>query len=451
MKVTVERLPESRVQLEVEVDPESIEKTLEATYRKVAADAKIAGFRPGKAPRPLVMQRLGGRQGLIREALDQIVPDAYNMAIEGEDVDAIDQPDLEIIEIEPVRFKATVSVRPTVELNDYQTIAIAPEEQEVTEDEVAAELLGIRQRMAIHVPVDRNVEWNDVLIADISGTVDDEPFIGDDGAEFRLVEGAPLLVDGLAEAFLGLARDEFKEIEIELPDDFSAEHLRSKTAKFQLQVREIKEEELPDEDDEFAAQVGEDIETISDLRDKIREQLVEARNSAEEARQRNEAISQLVEIASLDYPQVLVEREIDHMVSEGVGNDAERYKSYLQAVGQTHEDFRESFRESAEERVKASLCLAKLAEVEDVSVSIEEVDEELRTIAGPMGEDSEQFKEIFKNEQARESIRRNLETQRTFERLTAIAVANAANAPSAGDAKPEESDEATETEKETSE
>ncbi len=425
MKVTVERLPESRVQLEVEVDPEQIEKTLEATYKKVAATAQIAGFRQGKAPRPLVMRRLGGRPGLIREALDEIVPDAYNSAIEEQDVDAIDQPDLEILEIEPVRFKATVPVRPTVELGDYKSVAVGPETTEVTDDEVDEEVLEIRRRMAIHVPVDRPVQWNDVLIADINGTVDGEPFVQDESAEFRLAEGTPLLTEGLAEAFLGMEREESRQVELTLPDDFTAENLRSKTATFDLHVREVKEEELPDEDDDLAAEVGEDIETVDQLRDRIRENLVENKDAAEKTRRRNEAIKQLTEMAEIDYPRVLVEREMDHMVSEGVGNDAARYKSYLQAIGRSHEDFRETFRESAEERVRASLVLARLAEVEQIEVSDDEIETEIGQLAGPMGDDSEQFRQIFQNEQARDSIRRNLETQRTFDRLVEIAVANA--------------------------
>ncbi|MFQ5380731.1 MAG: trigger factor [Dehalococcoidia bacterium] len=447
MKVTVERLPESRVQLEVEVDPESIEKTLEATYKKVAAKAQIAGFRPGKAPRPLVMQRLGGRSGLIREALDEIVPDAYNTAIEEQDVDAIDQPSLEILEIEPVRFKATVPVRPTVELGDYKTVAVAPETSDVTDEEVDEEVLAIRRRLAIHVPADRPVQWNDILIADIKGSVDDEPFIQDEAAEFRLAEGSPLLTEGLAEAFLGMGREETKEIELTLPDDFQAENLRSKTARFELLVREVKEEELPEEDDELAAEVGEDIETLEELRDRIRENLAANKEAGEKTRRRNEAIKQLTEISDLDYPQVLVEREIDHMVSEGVGNDAARYKSYLQAIGRSHEDFRETFRESAEERVRASLVLARLAEIEEIKVSDEEVQAEIGEIAGPMGDDSEQFQQIFRNDQARESIRRNLETQRTFDRLVEIAIANApAESEPAPESKPSRSKKAADTE-----
>lgn len=426
VKVTVERLPESRIQLEIEVDPERLEKTLESTYRKLASKAKISGFRPGKAPRPLIMQRIGGRPGLIREALDDIVPDAYNTAIEEQDVHAIDQPDLEILEVDPVRFKATVPVRPSVDLNDYGSIHVERNAVAVTDADVADELRALRQRLALHVPVDRAANWNDFLIADIRATADGEQFVDDQGAEFPLREGATLFVPGLAEAFVGMARNESKTVELPLPEDFSSERLRGKAATFELNVREVKEEELPDEDDDLAAQVAEDLENLDALRARIREQLQSTREAAEASRVRSEALAQLVQRATLDYPRVLVEREMDHMVSEGVGNDAARYQQYLRAVGRSHAEFRETFRESAEERLRSSLVVTKLGEVENIAVDDADIDAEIDRLAGPMGEESGRFREIFSGDNARESIRRNLVTQRTFDRIVEIATSSPA-------------------------
>ena len=428
MKVNVERLPESRVQLEIEVDPERVEKTLEDTLKKVAKNAKIAGFRPGKAPRPLIMQRIGGRTGLIRESLDAILPDAYNTAIEEQGVDAIDQPDLEILELEPVRFKATVPVRPTIEIDDFRSISVKSGSVDVTDDDVAEEVLAIRQRLAIHVPADRAAAWNDVLTADIKAAVEGETIVDDQGAEFPLRESSVLLVPGLAEAFVGMSREESKSLDIEIPEDFSGEDMRGKTALFELTVREIKEEELLDEDDDLARQVAEDLESLDALRERVREQLQSARESAEEARLRTESIEQLLEIATLDFPRVLVEREMDNMVRDGIGNDASRYEQYLQTMGRTHEEFRETFRDDAVQRVKASLVLGKIAEMEDVSVSEEDIDGEVERLAGPMGDEAARFRELFAGESARESIKRNLETQRTFDLIIEAATSGEATA-----------------------
>lgn len=446
VKVTLERLPESRVLLDIEVDADRLERSLNAAYKRIAQRSRIPGFRPGKAPRAIVEQRLG-RQGLIREALDTLVPDVYNEAIETEDVDAIAQPELEIVEIEPVRFKATVPVRPTVALNDYRSIHVEKDPVEVTDEMVAEQVLALRRRHATQVPVERPVQWADILIADVSGSVDDESFINDDDAEFTLREGEVLLLPGLAEAFLGMERGAEKVVELDIPADFRAERLQGKTATFTLKLKEIKEEQLPDEDDEFANMVdAEQFETIDALRQRIRDDLQQSLEEQAETRFRNQAVDALVEHASLDYPRVMVDREIEHLVDESTGKERQAYFAYLQRIGRSEQDFRETFREAADERVKRSLVISQLAEDEGILVSDADIDAEIDRLAGPLGDDAEAFRQIFAGEEGRASIRRQLLSQRTLDRLAAIAAgdppgptaAPAAEAPAAAEPAEEE-------------
>ena len=421
MKVTLERLPESRVQLQIEIDEERLEKSLDSAYKRIAQKNRFPGFRPGKAPRPIV-ERAVGREGLIREALDRLVPDAYNEAIETEDVDAIGQPELAIDQFEPVKFTAIVPVRPSVELNDYRAIRVEREAAEVTPEMVQEQLTLLQRRHATHVPVERPVQWDDVLIADVKGEIDGDQFLQDDNAEFPLREGQVLFLEGLADAFVGMTKGETKEFTLPVPEDFRVERLQGKDAAFTLHIREVKEEKLPELDDEFAAMINaEEFENFEALRARIESDLQKSLEQDATTKQRNEAVDKLVEVATLEYPKLLVEHEIDHLIGEATGNDRAQYQSYLRTVGRSEAEFRETWREAAELRVRRSLVLQRLQETEGLDVSVEEVNEELDSLVAPMGDDGERFRQMFASEEGVATIRRNLLSRKTLDRLAAIA------------------------------
>ncbi|MGE3076368.1 MAG: trigger factor [Dehalococcoidia bacterium] len=421
MKVTLERLPESRVQLQIEIDEDRLERSLDSAFKRLAQKNRFPGFRPGKAPRAIV-ERAYGREGLIREALDKLVPDAYNEAIETEDVDAIGQPELAIDQLEPVKFTAVVPVRPTVNLNDYRSIRIEPKPAEVTKEMVDEQLLGLQRRHATQAPVDRKVKWDDILIADVAGEVDGEAFLEDKDAEFPLRKGQMLFVEGLAEAFVGMKKGETKELTLKMPEDFRVERLQGKDAKFTLHIREVKEEQLPELDDEFAAMINaEEFENLEALRTRIESDLRANLEQENENQLRSDAVEKMVEIATLEYPKMLVEHEIDHLVREATGNDQAQYQAYLRTVGRSEADFRETWREAADLRVKRSLVLNELAEAEGLAVTAEEVDEELDSLVGPMGDDAERFRQMFASDEGVATIRRNLLSRKTLDRISAIA------------------------------
>ncbi|MCL4241204.1 MAG: trigger factor [Dehalococcoidia bacterium] len=422
MKVTLERLPESRVQLQIEIDDERLEKSLDSAYKRIAQKNRFPGFRPGKAPRPIV-ERAVGREGLIREALDKLVPAAYNEALETENVDAIGQPELEIEQLEPVKFTATVPIRPTVALNDYRAIRVEPETVEVTGEMVEEQLLLLRRRHATQVPVDRAIQWEDILIADVKAAEDDgNQFLDDENAEFPLREGKVLFVPGLAEAFLGMKKGDEKTFDIAIPEDFHIEQLRGKTATFTLTIHEVKEEQLPEADDEFANSVNaEEFPDLATLRARIESDMRASLENDAESKYRNAAVDKLVEGATLEYPRVLVEHEIDHLVREAMGNNQQQYQMYLQQLGRSEADFRETWREAADMRLRRSLVLSELAEAEGLDVSAEEIEEELDTLVAPMGDDAARFRQMFATEEGVSTIRRNLLSRKTLDRLAAIA------------------------------
>ncbi|MBE0611834.1 MAG: trigger factor [Dehalococcoidia bacterium] len=421
MKVTLERLPESRVQLQIEIDDERLEKSLDSAYKRLAQRNRFPGFRPGKAPRPIV-ERAVGREGLIREALDKLVPTAYNEALETENVDAIGQPELEIEQLEPVKFTATVPIRPTVALNDYHSIRVDQEPVEVTGEMVEEQVLLLRRRHATQVPVDRAIQWDDVIIADVKASEDGNQFLEDESAEFPLREGKVLFVPGLAEEFLGMKKGDEKTLEIAIPEDFHIEQLKGKTATFTLTIHEVKEEQLPEADDEFANSVNADeFPDFASLRARIESDMKASLENDAESKFRNSVVDKLVEGATLEYPRVLVEHEIDHLVREAMGNNQQQYQMYLQQLGRSEADFRETWREAADMRLRRSLVLSELAEAEGLDVSAEEIEEELDTLVAPMGDDAARFRQMFATEEGVSTIRRNLLSRKTLDRLAAIA------------------------------
>ncbi len=421
MKVTLERLPESRVQLQIEIDDERLEKSLDSAYKRLAQRNRFPGFRPGKAPRPIV-ERAVGREGLIREALDKLVPAAYNEALETENVDAIGQPELEIEQLEPVKFTATVPIRPTVALNDYHSIRVDQEPVEVTGEMVEEQVLLLRRRHATQVPVDRAIQWDDVIIADVKASEDGNQFLEDESAEFPLREGKVLFVPGLAEEFLGMKKGDEKTLEIAIPEDFHIEQLKGKTATFTLTIHEVKEEQLPEADDEFANSVNADeFPDFASLRARIESDMKASLENDAESKFRNSVVDKLVEGATLEYPRVLVEHEIDHLVREAMGNNQQQYQMYLQQLGRSEADFRETWREAADMRLRRSLVLSELAEAEGLDVSAEEIEEELDTLVAPMGDDAARFRQMFATEEGVSTIRRNLLSRKTLDRLAAIA------------------------------
>jgi trigger factor len=442
LKVTLERLPESRVQLDIEVDQERVDRQYETAYKRLSSQARIPGFRPGKAPRQLVERHLG-RDRIMADVLDKLVPDVYNEVLETEPFDPVDQPSLDKVDLDPVRLTFTVPVRPTVELGDYMSIRVDPQPVEVTDEEIDEQIQAIRRRHATHVPVERAVQWGDILTANVTGVAEDDEFIGDKDVEFPLREGREIILPGIAEAFVGMEKGETKTLDLEIPEDFQLERIRGKKATFTLELTGVKEEQLPPEDDELAGLVNaEEFDSFEALKERIRTDTLAARQGEEDQRFRSAAIDQLVAGATLEYPEVMVEHEIDHVIRDVTGTEASQYISQLQRIGRSEADFKAQFRDAAAERLKRGLVLAKLTEVEHIEATPDDVEAEINRLVAPMGEeDGKRFRELFTSLEGLDSIRRNIVSQRTMERLATIARGEATASETAEAESPKEDSE----------
>jgi trigger factor len=419
VKVSTQRLPESQVLLEIEVDPEQMERSLEKAQRRLAQRVEVPGFRKGKAP-PNMLERHLGRARVLQEALDILLPEAYNRAIEEQDIDAIDQPSIELVKDEPLAFKATVPIRPTVDLGDYEKVRMEREPYEIDEEETEKALAELRQRYALHEPVERPVRAGDIIRADVRGVIDGREVYKEDDAEFRLREGATVLLPGIAEGLLGAEKGAPKEIAVTVPE--GDRPLSGKSGTFTVTVKEVKQEQLPELNDEFAREVGEGFASLDALRERLRNDIRERVAAQVEDAYRDKMVGALVEQAkSIEFPPVMVEREIERLIGDQARHLGMEVEQYLATVKRTREELREELTPVATERVRRSLALTQLADQEQIKAEAEEVEAEIEKMAGSSSQQAAQMRKLFGSPDGRAAIARSLITRKTMDRLAEIA------------------------------
>ena len=419
MKVSTQRLPESQILLEIEVDSQQMERSLEKAHRRLAQRVEVPGFRKGKAP-PSMLERHLGRPRIVQEALDILIPEAYNQAIEEQDIDAIDQPSIELVKDEPLAFKATVPVRPTVDLGDYQDLRVAREAVSIDESETDKALDELRHRYALHEPADRPVETGDIVRADVRGVVDGREVYKEDDAEFRLREGATILLPGIVEGLIGAEKGTPKEIPITVPE--GDRPLSGKSGTFTITVNEVKQEVPPELNDDFARGVGEGFASLDALRDRLRNDIRERVDAELEEAFRDKTVGALVEQADkIEFPPVMIEREIERLIEDQARRLGQDVEQYLATVKQTRESLREQLLPVASERVRRSLALTQLAEQEEIKAETEEVDAEVEKLVASSGPQAEQMRRLFGSPDGRTAIARSLITRKTMDRLAEIA------------------------------
>jgi len=438
LKVSTERIPQSQVVLEIEVEPERLEKSLDAAYRRIVQRTNVPGFRRGKAPRAM-LEREVGRDALLQEALDRLIPEVYREAIEQEDIDAIELPQVEMVSTVPLVMKATVPVRPTIEVGDYHGMWLPRDPVVVPEERIDEALEQLRHRYANLEPVKRPADWGDVVTANVRGAVDGRALFDRSDVEFQLRKERPVFLPGLAEEIVGLGKGAEKEVDLPLPGDFPDSALAGKACHCRVAVHEVKEEQLPALDDAFARQVGEGFADIAALRQRLTEDLQKAEEEAELDRYRDQILATLEESAKLEYPPVLVEKEVDHLLRDEVGPRGERgMEQYLQRIGKSEEEVRAQLSAPAEQRVRHSLLLSKVAEVENIAVDESEITEEAERMISAAGPQAEEFRRVFGTSNGRDAIRRSLLTRKTWDRLVEIVSSEKSVGATQADAPAEE-------------
>ncbi len=407
MPVTTERLPGSLIALKFEIDDERLEASMSKAVRRVAQQIKIPGFRPGKAPREVV-ERTVGRSALVQEALDELMPDLYQETLESEEIEAIAQPEFELESLDPLIVNAKVPVRPTIELNDYRSLRAPREDVTATDEQVEGAITNLQRRFATLEPADRAVDWGDTVRADVTVSVDgqDEPHREED-AEFRVTKDAVISLPGFLDELIGLERGGPYDFSFELPEDYDAQEIAGKTASYTVAIHEVKQEVLPELDDDFAKSLDEEgVETVEALRKRMQESVQEQLESDASSAYQDEVLDMLLAGADLDYPDVLVEQDISRIVDQ-ISNHAshtqEELDRWLTLVGKTEQEVRDEQRPQAERGVQRMLVLSELIKAEAIEVPDQAVDDEIDRMIDQISGDSE-------DEEQRTAVRKMVDT-----------------------------------------
>lgn len=389
MKVSSSELPPRQVALDIEVEQERVDRAMEEAFRRLAPRVNVPGFRRGKAPRPLV-ERVIGRERVLEEALEHLVPQVLSDAIKQEQVEAYDRPRIESIELEPLRVKARVPLAPRVELGDYRAqLRVTPEPVEVDAEQVDGVIQRLREAHAQWVPVERPAQRGDRVGLDVRAEVGDRVLFDSKDAEYVVDPQGPQPADGFAEAIEGLAAGGEKTFTLALPDDYRDRAVAGQPAVFSVRVHWVKAKELPEVDDAFAQQVGEYADEAA-LRSAIAAQLREQLEKRSRAGAEESALAQLTEISTIEVAPQVVEHQAEHLVeslTRRLEQQGLQLEQFLRLSGKSMEAFREELRDEAAQQVRRSLALEAFAEAEQVAVDRAEVEEEVRKAAAASGEE----------------------------------------------------------------
>jgi trigger factor len=383
MKTTVKELPDSRAEVQVEVPAADVEKATSRAARTLAKEMRMPGFRAGKAPASLVIQRVGFT-AVLQEAIREALPEWYELALFDSDVSPIGDPDIEMLstpegEGEPLEFKFTVGVRPAAELGTYKGLEVGKEEKEVPDEIVDTEVERIREGFARLEQVERAGAEGDSLLIDFEGFVDDSAFQGGAAEDYLLALGSGQLIEGFEEQLVGASAGEEREVKVTFPSDYQAEHLAGKDAVFKVKVKEVREKVLPELDDDFASDASE-FDTLEELRADIREKVGTAMGSRAEEDFRIAAIDAAVEEATVEVPDELAtaraterwERMERQLAGRGMDPNA-----FLQMQGKTRDELIEETKPDAEKELRREAVVTAIAEAEGIEVSDEEMVEAL--------------------------------------------------------------------------
>ncbi|MDQ4071882.1 MAG: trigger factor [Actinomycetota bacterium] len=391
LTTTREDLADSRVRVEVEVEPSAVEQELEGAARALAGDMKVPGFRQGKVPTPVVIQRIG-RQAVLDEAVRRALPGWYGKAVQQEHIAVVGEPDVNLADLPergaPLSFAFEVGVRPSARLGDYRGLDVARREPAVPEEAVDAEVDRLREAQASLETVERPAARGDFLVIDFVGTIEGEEFEGGQARGHLLELGSGQLLEGFEEGLLGAIAGEDREVRVSFPEDYRVEGLAGREAVFAVTVREVKEKRLPDADDEFALEAG-GYDTLAELRADIRARLAEREEHAIDREFREAVVDAAVERAEIDLPSELVhakahelwQRTARRLESQGI--DPARY---IELTGKDQEALIHESEPEAEQALRRESVLAAIVEAEGIEVSDEEILQSLREAATGPGE-----------------------------------------------------------------
>jgi trigger factor len=437
VKITSEQAPDSQIVLTIEIEPAELERSIDSAYQRLAPRALIPGFRKGRAPRA-VLERYFGRAAVLEDAIEHLAPKAAQEAIAQEKIEAISQPRLEVTQLDPVIVKATVDVKPTIDLGEYRSIRVDPVEPELAEDAVEKMLERLRERHATWAPVERPVEVDDLVTLDYRVVEGSQTVGSAEGVDYRVVLDRRDPLPGFAVQLLGMAAGETKEFTLNFEEGDEAEELAGKSYRVSATVHEVKGKQLPDLDEAFIEEVSGDLKTVEALRERIEANLRRQAEVDAYAKVRDAALQALSERAQAEAPFSLIESQLDQMMEERrevVRRSGLRWEDYIRIVGGSEEAMREQLRDEARERVRRRMLLDELATREGIEPTADEINDELAEQIRTSGLSAAEASRVLEHPNARAIAERNLRIRKALLRLVEIATEGKVKPPS-GEADP---------------
>jgi trigger factor len=436
--VQTEILEDRQARLTVTVDPQRVEKEMKDAARRISRQVNIPGFRKGKAPYSIIKQYYG-EDVIFEEALDRLGQEVYGEALDESEIEPYAPGVLSDVERDPVVMTFMVPLMPVVVLNDYRAVRLPYEAEEITEEDVQRALTELRDQQATLDPVKRPIELGSVALLDIVGTLiredegegeageEEKPstWLSREGVRVKVDENSTYPVPGFPEKIIGMEADDERSFDMSFPDeDDVAEALRGKTLHFEVTCREVYEYSAPELDDEFAKDLG-DYETLDDLRAEVRKQLEEAarQNTREEYIQK--VLEQLVEsVVDISYPPLMLEQQIDSVLDDLDESLQERglnLEEYKRLNSLDDAGLRDEVREEAEWQLKVALLLGEVTEAEELSVSEDEINDEIETAILTFGSQAALARQFYSSPEVRRRMANRVLSQKTLDRLIAIA------------------------------
>lgn len=388
--------------MEIEIPVEELEQPIRLACKRLSNKVNIPGFRKGKAPRS-ILENFLGIAAILDEAADDLLPKAYVEGLKETGLEPVAQPEIEVVTLEenqPMRFKATVTVKPEVKLGDYKGLEVTRRIMDVTDEDIDAEIENQRQRMSklVDAAEDAAAANGDTVVIDFKGLKDGVAFEGGTANDYPLSLGSGSFIPGFEEQLVGCHAGDEKNIDVIFPEDYGVKELAGQPVVFEIKVKSIKNKVLPELDQEFVEEVSETAETMEQLREEFRAKMEEQSLAAADDTARNAAVAKALENCEVEIPPVMIEQQMSGMIEDAkrqIASQGMTYEQYLEYVKRTDEDFREQYRKQAEVIVKRELMLEEIIKQEKLEATDEDIDAQIREIAGRYWMPEDKVKEIL--------------------------------------------------------
>ncbi len=408
MSLQVEKLEHNMARLTIEAGADELEKAINQSYLKNRGRIAIPGFRKGKAPRKLI-EKMYGADIFFEDASRALVNESYSKETkEHEELKIVSRPKVKIEKMaqgEPFVFTAEVALKPDVELGKYKGIKVTKIDTSVTEEEVEERIKTERERSSRMVPVDREIRDGDIATIDFEGFIDDVPFDGGKGTDHDLTIGSHSFIDNFEEQLIGKSKDEETEVNVTFPEEYHEKSLAGKEALFKVTIKEVKEKQLPEVDDEFAEDQG--FDSLEEYREDVKKNLQNRKEADAKAKKEDELVRALIDDSKMDIPEAMVETQAEQMVENyavGIQNQGLSFDRYLKYAGTTPEHMVEQMHDRAKSSIESRLVLEAVAEAEGLAATEEEIEERIAEMAEGYRMEVDKLKEIMGDEEM-ESVR----------------------------------------------